>query len=319
MAPKLIPRTVIEVIDDNGHHEEQERQHLELELELPAQNRQEEHDIITITDDEENEETLQPEADLEGEQQLSVLQDHHDPESEDVITILDDEEVTDRQQDIEDLAEFLGNFYDSEIGQQVLAEHQSQPELEAEPQVRGAQARHQPEKAGGSGLKKRQRNFQRKESSLKAKRSKLSFLPNVRSNCTAEVNKRYSCHICDSTFSLRAELKNHIENGQHEMVHHLRRKSSTATRENRNSSTSTTSSIRHHNSVANMSTLTAPSANQNESLEDFLKRYERRWSSVFLQERESNSDPATSEAAKSYETNEEENLDDDSIWIKEQW
>ena len=65
---------------------------------------------------------------------------------------------------------------------------------------------------------------------------------------------------------------------------------------------------------------TSPSANQNESLEDFLKRYERRWREVFLQERESNSDPATTEAANSCEkTNEDENLDDDSIWIKEQW
>ena len=39
---ELIPRTVIEVIDDNGHQDRQE--HLELELELPAQNGQEEQE-----------------------------------------------------------------------------------------------------------------------------------------------------------------------------------------------------------------------------------------------------------------------------------
>ena len=346
---ELIPRTVIEVIDDNGHQDRQE--HLELELELPAQNGQEEQDIITITDDEtEVLHELQAEAELEAEQQqlsvvqeqhrerqhhqLPVVQDNHNPELEDVITISDDEEDTDRQQDIEDL---------------VLTEHQSQPEdqvrteevsnrkrkislqedndiitisddeetkaLNAE--VRCAQATHQPTKAGGSGLKKQQRNFQKaKRPKLSnAKRPKLSNakrpkLSNARSNCTAEVIKQYSCHICDSTFYLRAELKNHIENGQHEMVQ------STVTTEK--PLTSATSLIRHHNSVANM--LTSPSANQNESLEDFFKRYERRWREVFLQERESNSDPATTEAANSCEkTNEEENLDDDSIWIKEQW
>ena len=158
-----------------------------------------------------------------------------------------------------------------------------EPELEAEPQVRGAQARHQPEKAGGSGLKKRQRNFQRKESSLKAKRPKLSFLS------SANANKRYSCHICDGTFHLRAQLKNHIENGQHEM-------------DQSDSSTSTT---------------TASLANQNESLEDFLKRYERRWFEVngeFVQERESNSDPTTSE-----ENLDDNNLEDDDVWIQEKW
>ena len=66
-----------------------------------------------------------------------------------------------------------------------------------------------------------------------------------------------------------------------------------------------------------MSTLTAPSANQNESLEDFLKRYERRWFGVngeFVQERESNSDPTTSE-----ENLDDNNLEDDDVWIQEKW
>ena len=65
-------------------------------------------------------------------------------------------------------------------------------------------------------------------------------------------------------------------------------------------------------SDSSTSTTTASLANQNESLEDFLKRYERRWfeeTGEFVQERESNSDPSTSD----------ENLDDDNIWIKEQW
>ena len=308
-------------MEQDGQH------HLELDLELPAENRQEEQDIITITDDEETEvlHGVQAELELEAEPELEAererqaepeleaeserqaepeleaepqlgAQDSNRQEDQEIITITDDE-GTEVLHELQVESQVRAEDDNDVITISDDEETEALKELQADPEVRCAQAQatHQAGKAGGSGLKKRKRNVQR-ESSLKAKRPKLSCLP------SANANKRYSCHICDSTFHLRAQLKNHIENGQHQMDQsvqdHQHRKSSTPTRENHNSSTSTT---------------TASSANQNESLEDFLKRYERRWfeenGEFIFQERESNSDPSTSE----------ENLDDDNIWIKEQW
>ena len=278
--------------------EQDGQQHLELELELPAENRQEEQDIITITDDEETEvlhelqaeleleaepqPEAQPELQAEGERQAELeleaqpeleaepeheaepeleAQDSSRQEEQEIITITDDDETevlhelqVEPQLQAEDDNDVITISDDEET--------EALNELQAEPEVRAqAEATYQPRKAGGSGhqQKKRNRNVQREESSLKAKRPKLFFLS------SANANKRYSCHICDGTFHLRAQLKNHIENGQHEMDQSVRRKSS--------------------------STTTASSANQNESLEDFLKRYETRWfgdNGEFVQERESN-------------------------------
>ena len=264
--------------------EQDGQQDLELELELPAENRQEEQDIITITDDEETEvlHELQAELELEAEPELQAERQHQaepelhegqaeleleaEPELEsqdsirqeeqEIITIPDAEETevldelqVEPQLRAEDDNDVITITISDDEETEALNELQTEPEVRAPVQVT-----HQRGKAGGSDLKKRKRNVQREESSLKAKRPKRSLL-----------KKRYSCHICDSTFHLRAQLKNHIENGQHEMDQSVRRKSS--------------------------STTTASSANQNESLEDFLKRYEARWSEVngeFVQERESN-------------------------------
>ena len=176
MAPKLIARTkVIEVADDEN------------------QLRQEEEDIITISDDEEahDEDQLRQEEghqEQHGEVELPTCQ-----EDKDVITISDDEET--------------------EASYEVQAE---------------AEAQDRPQKAGGSGLKKRQLQENNLEVSSKAKKPRLRYLPYVlsvqrineaiaKANSTTEENKAYSCHICEMTFSLRAQLRNHIACGRHEV------------------------------------------------------------------------------------------------------
>ena len=85
----------------------------------------------------------------------------------------------------------------------------------------------QAEKAGGSGLKKRQLQQNRSSeetSSFRTKRPRLRFLPSIlyTQRLNAEIaksksSKRFSCHICERTFWLRSELKKHIESGQHKI------------------------------------------------------------------------------------------------------
>ena len=89
-----------------------------------------------------------------------------------------------------------------------------------------AQSEIQPEKGRGSGFQKRpreQNSSSEEASSSGTKKPRLQFLPKSnssidKSNSSTEVKKPFSCHICERTFSVRGELKTHIESGRHQIV-----------------------------------------------------------------------------------------------------
>ena len=281
-----------------------------------------------------------------------------------------------------------------ELRQQQVRREDGQAQLEGEEDVitisddeetegrPEAEAPYQPAKVGAYGLNKRQfkeNNLPKEEPKRKRPRMNKAI---AKSNFTTEDNKRYSCHICEMTFSLRDQLKNHIESGRHgvedpsepapledhdvitisddedvdqeeEEVQPLSSQEREAKAELRREP-----EVRR---LRNSSTSTAylNSANVDESFEDFMERIKRKMSGFFENQesnlvlsasllvntsdsddhhdgQESNLVPSRSltpnvtESQKDLdegeesnsrvsESHEQDNLEDDDIWTREDW
>lgn len=126
MARKIITRKI-----HTGHSLEQQQEQQQVERESHSQL----EDVITISDDEDNI-PHQPEVDRQLRTSFQ-----NSSQSDDVITISDDEEVDQesqvepksrREQEIEDLAELLGKYYDQHGGCPVQFENQRKRKITSE-------------------------------------------------------------------------------------------------------------------------------------------------------------------------------------------